>query len=228
MDETTVTLDMDINVRYFSYNYDEKADRLFIVSGDSAFLDEGDSYVITEIVMSGEFAVKQYAMKNTAGDTIRAAVRRYDTWGMDGFVYFQNYGNYSSFHIYRQEIGNPSNVTMFPENSEVNECYPMFAYEGKMVFEYSAASVSSSNMQIVDTASFTMKYPESGVLMGIASSCQYVPVIGVPMTYYISSGNNSSCFGIRTDYLATVNNLDVAVVKTADKTMKVTYTLQEK
>ena len=32
---------------------------------------------------------------------------------------------------------------------------------------------------------------------------------------------------MRTDYLATINNLDSPVVKTADKTMKVTYTLSE-
>ena len=56
---------------------------------------------------------------------------------------------------------------------------------------------------------------------------QYVPVFGYPLTYYLTNGSNNGCFAIRTDYLATINNLSSPVVKTADKTMKVIYTLQE-
>ena len=60
------------------------------------------------------------------------------------------------------------------------------------------------------------------------SNCrQHVPVIGYPLTYYLTSGSSDGTFAIRTDYLATINNLATPVVKTTDKTMKVTYTLQE-
>lgn len=47
------------------------------------------------------------------------------------------------------------------------------------------------------------------------------------MTYYLTGGSGNGTFAMRTDYLATINNLDSPVVKTADKTMKVTYTLSE-
>ena len=32
---------------------------------------------------------------------------------------------------------------------------------------------------------------------------------------------------MRTPYLATINNLSTSVIKTADKTMKITYTIEE-
>lgn len=77
-----------------------------------------------------------------------------------------------------------------------------------------------------DTETFTMRVPETyGLYDG--SGRQHVPVIGHPLTYYLSCGSNNGTFAIRTDYLATINNLGTPVVKTADKTMKVIYTLQE-
>ena len=60
-----------------------------------------------------------------------------------------------------------------------------------------------------------------------------VPVLGqsaVPymVRYDANSGNNQSTVhqGIRRNYLGTINDLDAPVQKTADKTMKITYTLR--
>ena len=60
-----------------------------------------------------------------------------------------------------------------------------------------------------------------------------VPVLGQPAVPYMvrydaNSGNNQSTVhqGIRRNYLATINDLDAPVQKTADKTMKITYTLR--
>jgi len=39
--------------------------------------------------------------------------------------------------------------------------------------------------------------------------------------------NATGLFVTPTNYLATINNLSEAVTKTADKTMKITYTIQE-
>ena len=50
--------------------------------------------------------------------------------------------------------------------------------------------------------------------------------------FYISYGGYDSRsvrrdFFMRTPYLATINNLSTSVIKTADKTMKITYTIEE-
>ena len=57
---------------------------------------------------------------------------------------------------------------------------------------------------------------------GFSSMAAPVPVIGDPMA--LCCGNN---FFYPGNYLATINNLDSPVTKTADKTMKVTYIIQE-
>ena len=93
------------------------------------------------------------------------------------------------------------------------------------VFEVNIPFITVSVIPIVPD-SFTMKYPESYGLYD-SSYRQYVPVKGVPMTYYLTGGSGNGTFAMRTDYLATINNLDSPVFKTADKTMKVTYTLSE-
>lgn len=73
---------------------------------------------------------------------------------------------------------------------------------------------------------FTLTYPESYTLYDSANHT-YVPVVGFLLMYYLSNGTSNGTFAVRTDYLATINNLNTPVLKTADKTMKVTYTLQE-
>ena len=68
---------------------------------------------------------------------------------------------------------------------------------------------------------------------GPAQKLQTVPVLGQPAVPYMvrydaNSGNNQSTVhqGIRRNYLGTINDLDAPVQKTADKTMKITYTLR--
>lgn len=43
----------------------------------------------------------------------------------------------------------------------------------------------------------------------------------------VMDSNATGLFVTPTNYLATINNLSEAVTKTADKTMKITYTIQE-
>ena len=48
------------------------------------------------------------------------------------------------------------------------------------------------------------------------------------MMYYLSCGNYTTAgFIMLTNYLATINNLSEPVTTTVDKTMKVTYIIQE-
>lgn len=65
---------------------------------------------------------------------------------------------------------------------------------------------------------------------GGASNDLYIPFIDKKGVYiYVYCSSNSSYFKVLKDprYLATINNLSEPVVKTASKTMKVTYTITE-
>jgi hypothetical protein len=224
LDEKEVTLSQAINTQYFSYNYDEETDKLYIVSASSYYVANNGSYVITEIDMSDDdYTVKQYAMTNKTGGNMRIAYERNNMYCYQGYVYFTPYGYSATYYVYRQEIGNSANLQKI-ETALERQCDPVMARDGRIYFEN--ATSTSQIIYIVNTNDFTMKIPESKSICE-STERQYVPVIGYPLTYYLTYGTSSGKFGFRTDYLATINNLSTPVVKTADKTMKVTYTLQE-
>ncbi len=81
---------------------------------------------------------------------------------------------------------------------------------------------------IADSATNEFLKTESNRLYGGSYEYCYTPVLGDPMLYFVSAGNSTTAgFVILTNYLATINNLSEPVTKTADKTMKVTYIIQE-
>lgn len=182
------------------------------------------SYYVTEIDLANGNTVKQYMMTNKIGSNMRICDTRSNTYCYRGYIYFMNYGYNAKYYIYRQELGNSANIQKIA--SEVRKSDPVTARNGILYFELAGTYSGSYCCYVINTDSFTMRYPES-YNMYDGSSRQHVPVIGYPLTYYLTCGSYDGTFAIRTDYLATINNLSSPVVKTADKTMKVTYTLQE-
>lgn len=155
---------------------------------------------------------------------MRLCYERNNVYCYRGYLYFMNYGYSVKYYIYRQEIGNPANIQKI--DKDVRQSEPVMARDGRLYFEYASSYSGSYCCYVINTDDFTMKIPETYNVYD-ANERQYVPVIGYPLTYYLTCGANNGNFAIRTDYLATINNLGTPVVKTADKTMKVTYTLQE-
>ena len=225
IDETDVTYNTAVSQQYFAYNYDEESDKLYIISSSSYYVSSNGSYVITEIDMANDYAVKQYSMTNKTGTNIRLSYERCNSLCYEGYIYFQTYST-SVHDIYRQEIGNSANVQKLSTDDSLRQAYPMMARDGKVYFEMPNSYSGSYCVYIIDSDSFTMTYPETYTLFD-SSYHQYIPIIGYPLAYYASYGSSNGFFILRTDYLATINNLESPVVKTADKTMKVTYTLQE-
>ena len=218
-----ITLDTAISQQYFSYSYDEEAEKLYITSTTASNVSKGGAFTITEIDVANDYAVRQYAMTNQTGVTLRMSYNKDNTLCSDGYIYLMTYQD--PYNIYREEIGKPANVQKI--DVEIRQCWPAFAKNKRVYYDFATAYNATVALYIVDTESFTVRYPESNYLYD-SSRRQYVPLRDVPMTYYMSSGGTAdSTFGMRTDYLATINNLASPVVKTADKTMKVTYTLSE-
>lgn len=220
--EKNIVFSTAISQQYFSYNYDEEAEKLYIISGANNNVSNGGAFTITEIDVANDYAVTQYAMTNKTGTTLRMFFSRDNTMCYDGYIYLMPYSG--TYNIYREEIGNSANVQKI--DTAVKQCWPLWAKDKRLYFGNPTSYSPSWALYIVETDSFTLKYPEGKYLYD-STSRQFVPVKGVPMTYFMSCGTSDGTFGMRTDYLATINNLESAVVKTADKTMKITYTLTE-
>ena len=224
LEETEISVPQPINTQYYSYNYDEETDKLYIVSASSYYVANNASYYVTEIDLANGNAVKQYTMTNKIGSNMRICDLRSNTFCYRGYIYFMNYGYSVKYYIYRQELGNSANIQKI--ETEVRKSDPVIARDGRLYFELASTYSGSYCCYVINTDDFTMKIPETYNMYD--SNCrQHVPVIGYPLTYYLTSGSSDGTFAIRTDYLATINNLSSPVVKTTDKTMKVTYTLQE-
>ena len=224
MYEKTISLNTEISQQYFAYNYEEETQKLYIVSMATSnyTVQNNASYIITEIDVANDYAVTQYTMTNTTGATLKMGYDKEGCLCYGGYIYLMSNGN--PYNIYRQEIGNSANVQKI--DTEVRQSYPVFAKDKRVYFAQPSSYSGSWALYIIETDTFTMKYPESNTLFDTYDR-QYVPVLGAPMTYFATCGSYDGQFAMRTDYLATINNLESAVVKTADKTMKVTYTLTE-
>lgn len=222
--EKTITLEKAVSMQYFSYNYDEEMDKLFITSSSSSNVSNNGSFLITEIDVANDYAVTQYSMTNKTGYTIRVGYNRDNTLCYGGYVYLMTYSTSGSYYICREEIGNSANVEII--SPQVKQCWPSHGKNKRVYYDYPTSYSNSVALYIIETDTFTLKYPESEYLIDSVRR-QIVPIKGAPMMYYLTYGSNDGSFGYRTDYLATINNLDSPVVKTADKTMKVTYTLSE-
>ena len=130
--------------------------------------------------------------------------------------------------FFKIPLANPSNVTAITTHDLL---MPMFQdmHDGRIYFmgsRYTACgtvlNTATNEMHAIEAYYNYEQYPYLAV-----------PVLGQPAVPYMvrydaNSGNNQSTVhqGIRRNYLATINDLDAPVQKTADKTMKITYTLR--
>lgn len=210
------------STQYFAYNYDEEAEKLYIVFGAANNVSNNGNFAIVEIDVANDYAVTQYAMQNKTGVSLRMFYDKNNVMCYGGYIYLMSAS--SPRNVYREEIGNSANVEKI--DVAIRESYPNYAKDNRVYYVDESLYSDAAAIYVVDTDTFTLKYPETNCLVD-TSSRQFVPVKGVPMTYFATSGTYDGVFVFRTDYLATINNLETAVVKTADKTMKVTYTLTE-
>ena len=101
---------------------------------------------------------------------------------------------------------------------------PIFGINDRIYYE-----ANDDQLRIINGHSNTVLSPEAIRVCG-ANSYQYsyTPVRNDRSLYYVSAGSTTYYgFALMTNYLATINNLAEPVTKTADKTMKVTYIIQE-
>jgi len=163
-------------------------------------------------------------MTNTTAERINLSGMR-TSYVHRGFIVFRGYNN--SNHIFKMEVGNSANVEQLKlvGFSSINGTFAL-GINGRVYIEGYSGGVYYLYVINLDSDEI-LKVEASRIIGGSNYPC-YTPVLNEPMLWFASYGNWSTIgYFIMSNYLATINNLSEPVTKTADKTMKVTYIIQE-
>lgn len=213
-------LEKELQIGYWGYNYDPAADTLYICSQKDYRIAPNAAYLVTEIKM-GTWKVKQYEVTNTTDKYLR-----FDSnWHMfvtGGYLYVKGYD--APYDLYKIQITNPANVVRLTRTNVTNiDGVPKLVINGRIYYEN-----GNSQLLIADTSTNEIMPPEARSLFNASYQLNVTPVRNEPLLYFADYGNWSTAgWYMMCNYLATINNLDIPVTKTADKTMKITYILQE-
>ena len=216
-------LKTEMPTSYISYNFDPADNCLYIVSCANYYVDVNATFVITKVNFS-TWKVTQYTMTNTTSERINLGGMR-TSYCHRGCIIFRGYNN--SNHIFKMEIGNSANVEQlkFVGFTSVTGTFAL-GINGRIYIE--GYSSSTYYLYVINLDTDEILRVEASRIIGGSNYPCYTPVLNEPMLWYASYGNWSTIgYFIMSNYLATINNLSEPVTKTADKTMKVTYIIQE-
>lgn len=216
----TDELGLELRIGYFSYNYDPAADCLYICTHNDYRINPDASCLVTEI-KTGTWKVRQYEVTNTTDEYLRSD----NNWQMfvsDGYLFLKGYN--PPYELYKIQITNPANAVKFKRTNTSNiDAVPKFVINGRIYYEN-----INNQLRIADTAADEVITPECQSLFNSSHQVNVTPVRNEPLLYFADYGTwSTSGWHMMCNYLATINNLDTPVTKTADKTMKITYILQE-
>ena len=229
-----------LQVDHFSYcavSYDVDADKICVVSTPGADQLKTTGLIRVRTYDRKTLEEKTYAFTNPTGVTLAGNVGgtspglRNTGRLLGGCLFMAGYTTSpaaKAVPFFKIPLANPSNVTAITTHDLL---MPMFQdmHDGRIYFmgsRYTACgtvlNTATNEMHAIEAYYNYEQYPYLAV-----------PVLGQPAVPYMvrydaNSGNNQSTVhqGIRRNYLATINDLDAPVQKTADKTMKITYTLR--
>lgn len=215
----------EIPTKYLAYNFDSADNSLYIFASPASPLEKNGQFQIVKVSIS-DWGVTQYTMANTSEARLGAGGMKF-AFAHNGFAYLKSYD--SPYDIYKFEIDNSANVTKMAKRgmSSVSGA-PQLAAGGRVYYEYCASDSKNRRVYILDSETNELTMAENHQIYGSSNEPCYTPVLNEPMLYFASYGSyTTGGFFIPANYLATINNLSEPVTKTADKTMKVTYIIQE-
>ncbi|MCR0611708.1 hypothetical protein MKD05_10960 [[Clostridium] innocuum] len=216
-------LKTELPTNYISYNFDPEDKCLYLVNSASYYLEPNATFIITKVNFAN-WKVTQYTMTNTTSERINFNGMR-SSYVHRGYIVFRGYNN--SNHLYKMEVGNSANVELLKlvNFTSITGSFAL-GLNGRIYIE--GYSSSTYYLYVINlNTNEILKVEASRIIGGSHYPC-YTPVLNEPMLWYGSYGNYSTIgYFILSNYLATINNLSEPVTKTADKTMKVTYIIQE-
>ena len=225
IEETDVSIGTALATNYIAYNFDTADNALYVFTSSAHYIKPNETFMVTKIDFN-TWAVHQFSMTNTTDVNISTNGMRF-AFAHQGFVYLKNYS--SPYDVYKFEIGNAANVTKLKRSGmSTIPGLPQMAINGRIYYEDSQGNSNYYDMYIANASTDELLRSETCRIYNGGNYYCYTPVINEPMLFYCSGGNWSTAgFFVMANYLATINNLSEPVTKTADKTMKITYIIQE-
>ncbi len=206
--------------QYMSYNYDHATKKLYICTSLNNLSPSGH-ITVTEIAY-GTWEVKQYDLINTTEVNIdNSYLCSYAV--TNGYLYCVGYT--SPNDIYKIELSSPSNITKI-ENKSKSRVRPLYILNGRIyyqLFNETCFVLNTETNEIRDMEIEMLPLASRGVT---ARSDDAIPVYDTQLICYVDTYKTLG-WQFLCNYLATINNLGSPVTKTAEKTMKITYILQE-
>ena len=227
LDITDFLQDVSANAgRYCRLCFDAEADKLYLVS-----IPAGSSIAVGASIKVREYdrktlAAKDYTVPNNTGGTLRGLVSESRATPLNGTVYGGSLymTDPATYQIYRFPLSDPTDVQAVTMHSDYMQ--PLCdAHDGRLYCYYRTRGV------VLNTDKNELFSCEAaGCDTASSGFSTTVPVLGepaAPLRRYLSDNRIRTERVLRANYLATINDLPKAVEKTADKTMKVIYTLRK-
>lgn len=223
--EVSLSTPVQFNSSGAGYNFDTTTNCLFFYVTNSS--EPNGVTTVIKISLNGD-TVNTYRVVNNTGHRISIGTQQIFCLGE--YMYAASNED-NVYQTYKIKLDNPADVLVIPSASG-SKYRVTFKYQiGKRLY-------SNDGRYVLDTELNKIFFCE---LIGgcyNASDGYYrslhtiTPVINHDLIKYVAcSSNFSRCglgFLLHGCYLATINNLSQPVTKTADKTMKITYIIQEK
>lgn len=207
--------ELDVSISYYAVmNYDIKKNTINIIS----YFTNGAHTITIINVEDNELIQQNITMPEGYSNS-----QEPKCYVSDGYMYcFSN-----DKKIYKIELLNPANIIEINVMQDMKEvCYPQFECNGRIY----CSTEEGYTTGIINTMTNEFTIGEQNEIFSY-EDVRIVPVIGLEGVAYYSGKDGyagwTPKFSFLSNYLATINNLDVPVTKTADKTMKITYILEE-
>lgn len=220
--------------KYGTLAFSDNGGNIFIVFGktsmDMSFYDNYFSFSNNSYIwimkINRDMQVTSYRVTNNTGHDIYVSRK---TTVFDG-DYIWTYTNNSPYTLYGIKYSDSTQIIDTGVSKDLR--YNLFVL-GRNLIGICNSYVGSNNYNppdIYDAVNRTLKKTNGALYSNSEIFIPFVDRRGVYISvYYTTSSSSPNYFTVLKDprYLATINNLSEPVVKTASKTMKVTYTITE-
>lgn len=224
-----------------------------IINVASRFIDGKDGYIYAVYKASGQNLYisrltketlaqdESYGTKTITGlySSMTMVSNAYNTAGNISYPSKDNdctvhkgclYIGYRGQYMYKINLSNTADIETFTPG--VNNSYPICERDENSLFVgayYLFEDGSAVRANQYTYTAYGSSYPNNfdNTISQYSSGYTAFYEKNKSINFYIADGNVNICMAVMINYLATINNLDEPVVKTADKTMKITYTLTE-
>ena len=218
------------NSAYCRLCADAEAEKLYVVVTPGSSIAAGAAIKVREYDLDTMTVQKNYTLPNNTGVSLQGAVSGDAFPTISGLVYEGWLHMWGGGKVYRINLTDPTRVECIEVGSSIDMPILTDAHDGRLYFQDGRENATSSVLNThTGTQMFNACRHSYG---GTYNDKRYavIPTVGggaAPAVFErYDTAKNIYCM-MRPNYLATINDLDSPVEKTADKTMKITYTLRK-